>query len=186
MILKYRCPRRPGDTRGRPPIWPLQDAQRAVSLVRSKAGEWGIDPKRVGMVGFSAGGHLCAAAAMNYDKRAYEPVDEADKLSCRPDFSISLYSGYLVGNEDDILSADMRATRETPPILLLHSTNDNVSKVENSVVLYMALRRAGAPAELHVYADGGHGWGVRDLGLPCTGWTKQALTWLTMLGMLKK
>jgi acetyl esterase/lipase len=186
MILKYRCPRRPGDVKGRPPIWPLQDAQRALSLVRSKAGEWGLDPKRVGMVGFSAGGHLCAAAAMNYDRRAYEPIDDVDRQSCRPDFAVSLYSGYLVGNQDVNLSADMRATKETPPILLLHAGNDNVSKVENSVVLYLALLKAGARAELHVYADGGHGWGVRNVGYPCRAWTGQCLDWLTSLGVLKR
>ena len=185
IILKYRCPRRPGDVKNVPPIGPLKDAQRAVSLVRSKAQEWGIDPRKIGMVGFSAGGHLAAATAMNYDKRAYEPIDDIDKISCRPDFAIPLYSGYLVGNDNDILSADMRVSKQTPPILLVHATDDNISKVENSVVLYLALKKAGAPAELHVFASGGHGFGVRQVGHPCEGWTERCVDWLRGQGFLK-
>jgi acetyl esterase/lipase len=185
IILKYRCPRRPGDVKGVPPIGPLKDAQRAVSLVRSKAKEWGLDPNKIGMVGFSAGGHLAAASAMNYDKRVYDPIDDIDKISCRPDFAIPLYSGYLVGNENDNLSADMRVSKETPPILLIHATNDNISKVENSVVLYLALKKAGAPVEMHIYATGGHGFGVRKVGHPCEGWTERCTDWLRSQGFLK-
>jgi acetyl esterase/lipase len=185
IILKYRCPRRPGDTKGVPPIWPLQDSQRALSLVRSRAQEWGIDPKRIGIVGFSAGGHLAAASAMNSDKRAYEPLDDIDKISCRPDFAIPLYSGYLVGNDNDVLSADMRVSKETPPILLVHATNDPISKVENSVVLYLALKKAGAPVEMHLYADGGHGFGVRKSDLPCSAWTQRCVEWLRSRGVMK-
>ena len=95
IILKYRCPRRPGDVKGEPPLGPLMDAQRAVSLVRARAGEWGIDPARIGMIGFSAGGHLVGATATNFQKRAYEPIDDTDKVSCRPDFAVMLYSGYF-------------------------------------------------------------------------------------------
>ncbi len=186
ILLKYRCPRRPGDVKNVPPLGPLKDAQRALSLVRSRAKEWGIDPKRIGIVGFSAGGHLAAAAAMNSDKRAYEAVDELDRESCRPDFAIPLYSGYLVGNDNDLLSADMRVSKETPPILLVHATNDAVSKVENSVVLYLALKKAGASVELHVYADGGHGFGVRKSDLPCSAWTERCVEWLKNQGVLKK
>jgi acetyl esterase/lipase len=185
IILKYRCPRRPGDVKGVPPIGPLKDAQRAVSLVRGKAKEWGVDPQKIGMVGFSAGGHLAAATAMNFDKRAYEPIDDVDKISCRPDFAIPLYSGYLVGNDNDILSADMRVSKGTPPILLIHASDDDVSKVENSVVLYLALKKAGATAELHVYATGGHGFGVRKVGHPCQGWTERCTDWLRSQGFLK-
>jgi len=186
ILLKYRCPRRPGDVKNVPPLGPLKDAQRALSLVRSRAKEWGIDPKRIGIVGFSAGGHLAAAAAMNSDKRAYGAVDELDRESCRPDFAIPLYSGYLVGNDNDVLSADMRVSKETPPILLVHATNDAVSKVENSVVLYLALKKAGASAELHVYADGGHGFGVRKSDFPCSAWTERCVEWLRSQGVLKK
>ncbi|OAI54815.1 xylanase [Planctomycetaceae bacterium SCGC AG-212-F19] len=185
IILKYRCPRRPGDVKGVPPIGPLKDAQRAVSLVRSKAAEWGIDPKKIGMVGFSAGGHLAAATAMNFDKRAYDALDDIDKVSCRPDFAVSLYSGYLVGNENEVLSADMRASKETPPILLIHASDDAISKVQNSVILYLALKQAGAPAELHIYATGGHGFGVREVGHPCSTWTVRCTDWLRNQGFVK-
>ena len=92
IILKYRCPRRPGDVRGEPPLGPQLDAQRAVSLVRSRAAEWGIDPKRIGMVGFSAGGHLALATATSFEKRMYEPIDAIDQVSCRPDFAVLCYS----------------------------------------------------------------------------------------------
>jgi acetyl esterase/lipase len=184
IILKYRCPRRPGEAKGVPPPGPLMDAQRAIRLVRGKAREWGIDPQKIGMVGFSAGGHLAAAAAMNFDRRTYEPIDDCDKISCRPDFAIPLYSGYLVGNENDVLSADMRASKETPPILLIHAGDDSVSKVENSVVLYLALKKAGASAELHVYASGEHGFGVRKVGHPCETWTERCTDWLRKQGFL--
>src|SRR6516162_916361 len=103
IILKYRCPRRPGDVKGEPPLGPLMDAQRAVSIVRSHAKEWGIDPKKIGMVGFSAGGHLVGATATNFDKRTYDPIDAIDKVSCRPDFAIMLYSGYLKVKDRDEL-----------------------------------------------------------------------------------
>ena len=97
IILKYRCPRRPGDVEGEPPLGPLLDAQRAVSLVRSRAAEWGIDPKRIGMVGFSAGGHLAVATATSFEKRTYEPIDAIDEVSCRPDFAILVLFGLPEG-----------------------------------------------------------------------------------------
>src|SRR5262249_35986332 len=104
IILKYRCPRRPGDLKGEPAAGPLKDAQRAVSLVRSKAKEWGIDPKRIGMVGFSAGGHLVGATCTNFDNRTYDPIDDIDKISCRPDFGVMLYSGYFKVKDKNELS----------------------------------------------------------------------------------
>jgi acetyl esterase/lipase len=185
IILKYRCPRRPGDVKGQPAPGPLKDAQRAVSLVRSKAKEWGIDPKRIGMVGFSAGGHLVGATATNFDKRSYDPIDDIDKISCRPDFGVMLYSGYLQVKDKDELAADLRVSAETPPIMLVHATDDKVSHVDNSVIMYLALKRAGAKVELHVYATGGHGFGVRPVGAPCATWTRNCLDWLQSLGLLK-
>src|SRR5262249_23190849 len=95
IILKYRVPRRPGEPKGEPARRPLQDAQGAVSLVRSNAKKWGIDPKRIGIVGFSAGGHLAVATATSFQKRAYKPMDDIDKVSCRPDFAVAVYPGYL-------------------------------------------------------------------------------------------
>ncbi len=192
IILKYRCPRRAGDVKGVPPLGPLKDAQRAVSLVRSKAKEWGIDPAKIGMVGFSAGGHLVGATATNFEKRAYEPIDDVDKLSCRPDFAVMLYSGYFSPKLDDKnkkdapeLSPTIRVAAGTPPLFLVHATDDPISNVEHSVTMYLAMKRAGVAAELHVYAKGGHGFGVRKVGLPCEAWTERCTDWLRQQGFLR-
>src|SRR5262245_33262005 len=120
IILKYRCPRRPGDVKGEPPLGPTIDAQRAVSLVRSRALEWGINPQRIGMVGFSAGGHLVIATATSFEKRLYEPIDAVDQASCRPDFGVACYSGYLKAKDKDEISAGIRIAEGTPPIFLAH------------------------------------------------------------------
>ncbi len=185
IILKYRCPRRPGDIKGEPPIGPLKDAQRAVSLVRSKAKEWGINADRIGMVGFSAGGHLAGATACNFDRRSYEPIDDIDKISCRPDFAVMLYSGYLKPKDKDEISPGLPISSKTPPILLFHASDDKISPPEHSVIMYLALKRGGASAELHIYASGGHGWGVRKSDYPCSGWTGRCLDWLRNQGLLK-
>jgi acetyl esterase/lipase len=186
VILKYRCPRRAGDVKGEPPLGPLLDAQRAVSLVRHRAKEWGIDPGKIGMVGFSAGGHLVGACATNFEKRAYEPIDAIDQASCRPDFAQMLYSGYfkVAGKEDD-LSPTIRRTAAAPPMMLIHATDDPISEVEHSVTMYLAMKRAGVSTELHVFASGGHGFGVRKVGHPCEAWTELSLAWLRKQGMLK-
>jgi acetyl esterase/lipase len=186
IILKYRCPRRPGDVKGQPAAGPLKDAQRAVSLVRSKARDWGIDPQKIGMVGFSAGGHLAGATATNFDRRAYEPIDAVDQVSCRPDFAVMLYSGYLRAKDKDELATDLRVSAKTPPILLVHASDDAVSQVDHSVIMYLALKRAGVPTEMHVYASGGHGFGVRKSGYPCSTWTERCTDWLRNQGFLKR
>src|SRR5437660_5449528 len=141
IILKYRCPRRPGDVKNVPPIGPLKDAQRALSLVRSRANEWGIDPKRIGMVGFSAGGQLVGATCTNFEKRAYEPIDAVDKVSCRPDFGIMCYSGYFKDKETGILSATVKTPKDAPPLFFVHATDDPISDAEHSVTFYRALKR---------------------------------------------
>jgi acetyl esterase/lipase len=183
IILKYRCPRRPGDVKGEPPLGPLKDAQRAVSLVRSKAKEWGIDPSKIGMVGFSAGGHLVGATCTNFERRSYEAMDDIDKVSCRPDFGIMLYSGYF--KVKDGLSPTVRTPEKSPPLFFVHATDDTISDVEHSVTFYLALKRAKLNAELHVYARRGHGFGVRDVGHPCTAWTGACASWLRSQGFLK-
>jgi acetyl esterase/lipase len=185
IILKYRCPRRPGDVKGEPPLGPLKDAQRAVSLVRSKAKEWGIDPKKIGMIGFSAGGHLAGATATNFEKRSYAPIDDVDKISCRPDFAIMLYSGYFKVKDKNELSPTIRTEAKTPPLFLVHASDDPISEAEHSVTMYLAMKRAGVPAELHVYATGGHGFGVRKVDHPCAGWTARCVDWLGSQGLLK-
>ncbi len=181
IVLKYRVPRRPG-TKGAPPQ-ALMDAQRALSLVRSMAGNWGIDPKRIGMLGFSAGGHLTAWTATNFDKRSYEPVDEIDQVSCRPDFAVLIYPGYLV-RKDDELAPDIRVSKETPQTFFAHASNDPVSP-KNSVVMYLALRKASVPAEMHIYATGGHGFGLRPTADPCSTWPQRCADWMRSRGLLK-
>jgi acetyl esterase/lipase len=185
IILKYRVPRRPDEPKGLPARRPLQDAQRAVSLVRSRAKDWGIDPRRIGMVGFSAGGHLVVATATSFEKRTYKPVDAIDKVSCRPDFGIAVYSGYLKAKDRDELAPGLRVPAGTPPIFLAHGGADIISTPEHSVFMYLALRRAGIPAELHIYAGAAHDFAVRKVGHPCSNWTKHCVAWLNAQGFLK-
>jgi acetyl esterase/lipase len=179
VLLKYRVPRRMDHMAA-----PLQDAQRAVSLVRDKAREWGIDPNRIGMLGFSAGGHLTAHTATNFDKRAYEAVDDADKLSCRPDFAVVVYPGGVVDRAKEKLAPEIRVSKETPPTFLTQSSDDRVG-AENSALLYLALKRAGVEAELHLYATGGHGYGLRPSKNPCSEWPKRCEEWLRAQKVLK-
>jgi len=158
-VLKYRVPRRSEQPERLPAPGPLLDAQRTVSLVRNRSAEWGINPKRIGILGFSAGGHLALATATRFDQRAYEPIDDIDKVSCRPDFAIAVYPGYLIEQESagvevkkDVLAPYIRIPKETPPIFLAHASDDTVAGAENCVVMYLALKRANVPTELHVYA----------------------------------
>jgi acetyl esterase/lipase len=185
IILKYRVPRRPDEPKGEPARRPLQDAQRAVRLVRSKAKEWGIAPDRIGMVGFSAGGHLAIATATSFEKRTYEPIDALDQISCRPDFAIAVYSGYLKARDKEDLAPGLSVPAGTPPIFLAHGGADIISVPENSVVMYLALKRAGVPAELHIYAGAAHDFGVRPSDRPCSTWTRSCADWLRQLGFLK-
>src|SRR5262245_46177641 len=186
IILKYRVPRRPDETKGEPARRPLQDAQRAVSLVRSRAKEWGIDPNRIGMVGFSAGGHLVIATATNFEKRTYEAVDDIDKVSCRPDFGIAAYSGYLKAKDKHELAPGLHVPSKTPPIFLVHGEADIISPPEHSVFMYLALKRAGIPAELHIYAGAAHDFGVRKVDHPCATWTARCVEWLRQQGFVKQ
>ena len=186
IILKYRVPRRPDEPQGEPARRPLADAQRAVSLVRSQAGEWGINPERIGIVGFSAGGHLAIATATSFDKRTYAAIDDIDKISCRPDFAIPVYSGFLKAKDKDELAPGLRIPTGTPPVFLAHGGDDIVSPPENSVLMYLALKRAGVPAELHIYATATHDFGVRKSDHPCSTWTESCATWLRHQGFLRR
>jgi acetyl esterase/lipase len=185
IILKYRCPRRPGDVKGEPPLGPLLDAQRAVSLVRTNAEKWGINPNRIGMVGFSAGGHLALATATNFDRRQYDPIDKTDEASCRPDFAVCCYSGYLKAKDKDETSPGIRVPDNTPAIFLAHSSDDEISDPLHSVIMYTALKRAKAPAELHVYVTGDHDFGVRQNDKLPSSWTNLCLRWLKSRDLLK-
>ena len=184
IVLKYRVPRRPESPKDAAPPQALMDAQRALSLVRSKAKEFGIDPKRIGMLGFSAGGHLTVSTATNFDKRTYEPADEIDRVSCRPDFVVLVYPAYLVLKDKNELAPDIRVTKDSPPTFFAHAGNDGV-RAENSVVMYLALKKAGVAAELHVYETGGHGFGLRPSGQPCSTWPQRCADWMKVQGYLK-
>ena len=192
IILKYRVPRRPDqmDLRFRS-IWyirPLQDGQRAVSLVRSKAREWGLDPQRIGMIGFSAGAGLTGWTAANFEKRFYDPVDAIDQVSCRPDFGVMVYSGGgaalspATGKYD--LTPDMPIHKGCPPMFLV-AAGDDGDKAEIATCIYLALKKAGIPAEIHIYSRGGHDFGLRPSADPCSTWPQRCAEWLSASGWLK-
>ena len=155
----------------------LQDAQRAVSLIRAHAAEWKIDPRRIGVLGFSAGGHLAAMLSSHFDVRLYPHVDAADDVSCRPDFSVLIYPAYLSVPGDDFKpSPDIKASTQTPPAFIVQTEDDPV-RVENAVAYFLALKKEKVAAELHLYAEGGHGYGLRHTTLPVTEWPRLAETW---------
>jgi acetyl esterase/lipase len=182
VLLKYRVP---GSGPYPQRTAALQDAQRALGLVRVHAAEWGIDPKRVGVLGFSAGGHLAAALSTHFEQRLYDPIDAADKLSCRPDFAVIVYPAYLaMPDQNFALNPDIHPSANTPPTFLVQA-EDDTEHVENAVVYFLALKNAKVPAELHIYAEGGHGYGLRRTALPVTAWPELLQTWLHTIGVLR-
>jgi gluconolactonase len=184
VILKYRVPRRADAPKGEPPLGALQDAQRAISITRSKAKEWNIDPNRIGMLGFSAGGHLTAWTATNFDKRSYEAIDDTDKQSCRPDFAVLIYPGGLVDRVNkEQLSPEIRVSKDTPPCFFALAYNDN-GPLDGTLKMMAALKKANVNAELHVYSAGGHGFGMRAAEKPHATWPKRCEEWMRAEGFL--
>ena len=181
VLLKYRVP----DSGPYPKSSAaLQDAQRSIGIVRSHAAEWHIDPHRIGVLGFSAGAHLAAALSTHLDQRLYDPIDAADKLSCRPDFAVIVYPGYLALAEQNFApNPEIHVTEQTPPSFILQAEDDPVH-VENSTVYFLALKNSKVPAELHLYAQGGHGYGLRGAALPVTAWPHLVETWLRTIQIL--
>ena len=164
----------------------LEDAQRAMGLLRLRAAEWGIDPHKIGVLGFSAGGHLVADISTHWEKRMYAPVDEADKQSCRPDFAVALYPGHLwIDTKKFELNPDIRVTKETPPTFIVQARDDNVDSVKNSQVYYRALKEVGVRVEMHLFAHGGHAFGLRRTKLPITAWPELAEKWLGTIGKME-
>jgi acetyl esterase/lipase len=184
VLLKYRVPKREGDEAHK---LPLQDAQRALGIVRHQAKEWGLDPKRIGIMGFSAGGHLAASLSNNYQQRSYQTIDEADAVSCRPDFTLLLYPGSLVlPKEDYKLAPDIKITENTPPTFIATAADDPIP-AEHSLYYTLALRKSKVPVELHLYSAGGHGYGMRPVATaPVTSWPHRAEAWLSIRGLLMR
>jgi acetyl esterase/lipase len=215
VLLKYRVPGdRPYPKTTYPKSGPypespmaLEDAQRTMGLVRLHAAEWGIDPHKVGVLGFSAGGHLVAAISNHFERRLYPAVDAADKESCRPDFGVAIYPGHLslgaaewdaeqgekkfalqvlAGADKELsLNPDLHVTRETPPQFLLQAEDDHEDSVDDALAYYIALKNAGVPTEMHLYAQGGHAFGLRKAKVPITDWPRLVDVWLRTIGMVQ-
>lgn len=179
-VLKYRAPTADAD-----PNWlpPAQDAQRAMRLVRANAADWGVDPARVGLLGFSAGGRTAAMAALKAGEKLYEPVDDTDQGSAKANFLALIYTAYLVG-DDGVRKPEVTVTKDAPPTFLVHAYDDPVTP-KSSVQLFLALKDAGVPAELHVYETGGHGYGLRPTEQPVTAWPKRCEEWMRGRGLLE-
>jgi acetyl esterase/lipase len=198
VLLKYRVPglefypkSAPYPKSGPYPESPiaLDDAQRTVGLVRFHAAEWHIDPHKIGVLGFSAGGHMVAAMSTHFEHRLYRAVDAADKESCRPDFGVALYPGHLSLADNSVaLNPDIRShiTQQTPPTFLLQNEDDHVDRVEDALSYYVALKKAGVPVEMHLYAQGGHAFGLRRTKFPATAWPEMVETWLKGIGMISQ
>src|SRR5439155_13707709 len=210
VLLKYRVPCvKSGPYRDCRTA--LEDAQRTVGLVRLHAAEWHIDPHKIGVLGFSSGGHLVAAISTHFDKRLYPAVDAADKESCRPDFAVVIYPGHLslsaaewdanqgarkfvirkpknetMADKQFGLNPDIPVTRQTPPTFLLQAEDDHVDNVNDSLAYYIALKKAGVPVEMHLYAQGGHAFGLRRTKFLITGWPQLVETWLGTIGMISE
>lgn len=183
VLLKYRVPKRPGLEKD---AVALPDAKRALGVMRQHAKEWGLDPRRMGVLGFSAGGHLSAALSTRYETRAYAAVDSADQLSCRPDFAVLIYPGYLTnGEQGDQVAADLPLSTNTPPMFLAMSQDDPV-RVENALGFSAGLKQAKVPFELHIYPTGGHGYGLRRTENPVTSWPDRAADWMRANGWLRR
>lgn len=162
----------------------LQDAQRTMGLIRQNAEKWHINPNKIGVLGFSAGGYMVADISTHFKERAYRPVDVADTTSCRPDFAVALYPGHLWTNKKRFeLNPDIPVTNLAPPTLLIQAGDDQVDSINHSLVYYNALKNVNVPAEMHLYAEGGHGFAVRLTNLPVTNWPHLLEIWLKTIGM---
>lgn len=181
IVLKYRVPFRDPNARWKAAV---QDAQRAVSVVRAHASEWKIDPQRIGICGFSAGGETAALAALLFEDRQYPAVDKLDEQSARPDFAMLIYTGGLLDPETNRLREHVVVPENAPPMFLVHAFDDRVS-VQNTLLLASALKQANIPTELHIYHSGGHGYGLRKTDDAVTHWPDRAGDWLRERGFLE-
>jgi acetyl esterase/lipase len=192
VLLKYRVPGLPYDWHCdcRPDVFvkstpALEDAQRTIGLVRLHAAEWHIDPHKIGVLGFSAGGYMVAEISTDFERRSYAPVDAADKENCRPDFAMAVYPGHL-NVMDFKLNPNIPVTQRTPPTFLAQAEDDHIDNVDDSLAYYIALKKAGVLVEMHLYAQGGHAFGLRPTKFPITGWPRLAEAWLRTIGMISQ
>ena len=186
ILLKYRVPLKKSDPYSQPTPLALEDAQRTIGLVRLHAAEWHINPHKVGVIGFSAGGHMVADTSTHFAQRAYPPVDAADRESCRPDFAVACYPGHLSDSDEGVfkLNPKVPVTTNTPPTFIVMAEDDHVDHVEQALTYYIALKNAGVPVEMHLYTEGGHGFGLRRTQLPIAVWPRLVETWLQTIGMI--
>lgn len=180
VLLKYRVPRREGLPKHEAP---LQDSQRAIGYVRANADKLNIDPRRIGIMGFSAGAHLAAMASNNYTRHSYTEIDATDKVSLRPDFCLLVYPAYLDG-ENFKLAPEVKITPNTPPTMLIQAEDDK-SYINSSIFYYYALKESGVPAWIHLYSKGGHGYGLRKTGFMVNEWPDRAEDWFKDIGIIK-
>jgi acetyl esterase/lipase len=201
FVMTYRLPQ---DGWAAGPDTPLQDAQRALRLIRARSGDYRVDPKRIGVIGFSAGGHVAGMLSLAWDRPVYAPLDAADRASARPDFSILMYpvatmqaAHAHVGSRRNLLgvapdpaavaaySLEVLARPDAPPTFLVHAVDDPSVPVENSLALFDSLRARKVPVEMHLFQEGGHGFGIRyAVGLPAAAWPDLALAWMKRRGYL--
>ncbi len=182
-LLKYRVPKRDGAEKQ---AAALQDAQWAIGLLRHNAREWGMDPGKIGVLGFSAGGHLAACVSNNYEPRSYPKVDDADSVSCRPDFTILVYPAYLtVKEQGDNVAPELNLSGQTPPTFIAMAQDDPI-RVETALYYAAALQKAKVPLELHIYPTGGHGYGLRPSKDYVTTWPQRATDWMRSRSLLDR
>ena len=163
----------------------LQDAQRAIGLLRSNASKWNINPNKIGVIGFSAGGFMVADVSTHFKKRAYAPLDAADEVSTRPNFAIALYPGHMKRKDKAfILNPRIQFTKETPPTFIVQAQDDPMDTIDYSLIYYIGLKKAGASADMHLYSKGGHAFGLRRTALPITNWPTLILPWLRSINIV--
>lgn len=202
FVLRYRLP---GEGHRSGADAPLQDAQRAIRLIRKNAPAWGLDPERLGVMGFSAGGHLASSLGIKYNQVLYRPIDDIDAVNARPDFLILGYPvitmrdpyvhpgsrTQLLGSQPtpeqiDAYSNELLITKDTPQTFIMHASDDAAVPVENSINFYLGLRRARVPVEMHLFKDGGHGYSIRSTyGKTCEQWPLLCGQWLKSIGIIK-
>lgn len=181
ILLKYRVPKR---NAADPSKEPLADAQRAIGMIRHHAAEWGLKPDRVGILGFSAGGHLCMMTTLHSSERTYTQDPSLDMEDTAPNFSIPVYPAYLTEGENPIkLKAEMTVTAKAPPICLIHAHDDKITPA-GSALVYLEYKKLGLPAELHIYTKGGHGYGMHKKGIPVNSWPDRVGEWMKSMGYL--